>query len=120
LKLWATIAATGRDEFRARICRNRDHAAYFATQIRATPELELVADPELNIVTFRCLLGDDDLNGAIPTVVQRAGEVFLIGTRFANREVLRVCFMHFGTSDADVDRIIPAVLRAADELLAHR
>ncbi|MEO5840632.1 MAG: pyridoxal-dependent decarboxylase, partial [Acidimicrobiales bacterium] len=119
LKLWATIAATGRDELRTRICRNRDHAAYFASQVRATPELELVAEPELNIVAFRCVLGDDDLNRAIPAVVQRAGEVFIIGTRFADREVLRACFMHFDTTIADVDRIIPAVLRAVDELLAR-
>ncbi|MEO8697850.1 MAG: aminotransferase class V-fold PLP-dependent enzyme [Acidimicrobiales bacterium] len=119
LKLWATIAATGRGEICARICRDRDHAARLATQIRTTPGLELVADPELNIVTFRCRLGGDDLNRSIPAVVQRSGEVFIIGTRFADREVLRACFMHFGTTDADVDRIIPATLRAADELLAR-
>jgi glutamate/tyrosine decarboxylase-like PLP-dependent enzyme len=120
LKLWATIAATGRDEFRARIRRNRDQAARLAAQINATSEFELVVDPELNIVTFRCRLGDDDFNRAIPEVVQRAGEVFIIGTRFADREVLRACFMHFATTDVDVDRVVPAVLSAAEGLLARR
>ena len=120
LKLWATLAATGRDEIRARICRNRDQATKLAAQIRATPQLELVAVPELNIVAFRHLAGDDDLNRAIPAAVQRAGDVFVIGTRVGAREVLRACFMHFSTTDDDVDRIVPAVLRAADELLARR
>ena len=89
LKLWATLAATGRDEIRARICRNRDQAAYLAAQIRATPRLELVADPELNIVPFRYGPGDDELNRAIPAAVQQAGDVFLIGTRVGEREVPR-------------------------------
>ncbi|HUP75432.1 MAG TPA: aminotransferase class V-fold PLP-dependent enzyme [Acidimicrobiales bacterium] len=120
LKLWATLAATGRDEFRARISRNRDQATNLAAQIRVTPQLALVTDPELNIVTFRYVQGDDDLNRAIPAAVQRAGDVFLIGTRVGGREALRACFMHFDTSDHDVDRIIPAVIRAADELLARR
>ena len=119
LKLWATLAATGRDEITARICRNRDQATKLAAQIRATPQLELLAEPEVNIVTFRYINGDDDLNRAIPTAVQRAGDVFLIGARVGEKEALRACFMHFGTSNDDVDRIIPAVLRAADELLAH-
>ena len=120
LKLWATIAATGSEELCRRISRNRDQATRLAAQIRATPELELVADPEINIVTFRCVLGNDDLNRAIAVAVQRAGDVFLIGARVGGREVLRACFMHYGTSDTDVDRIIPAVLRAADEVLARR
>jgi glutamate/tyrosine decarboxylase-like PLP-dependent enzyme len=120
LKLWATLAATGRDEVRARICRNRDQALRLATQIRASSVLELVADPEMNIVTFRYVPGDDDLNRAIAVAVQRAGDVFLIGARVGGREVLRACFMHYGTSDTDVDRIIPAVLRAADDVLARR
>jgi glutamate/tyrosine decarboxylase-like PLP-dependent enzyme len=119
LKLWATLAATGRDEIRARICRNRDQAARLAAQIRVTPQLALVADPELNIVAFRYVEGDDDLNRAIPAAMQREGEVFLIGTRIGEREALRACFMHFDTTAHDVDRIIPAVFRAADELLAR-
>ena len=120
LKLWATIAATGREELCRRISRNRDHAARLAAQIRATPDLELVVDPELNIVAFRCVLGDDDLNRAVAVAVQREGDVFLIGARVGEQEVLRACFMHFASSDDDVDRIIPAVLRAADEELANR
>ncbi|MEO8697169.1 MAG: hypothetical protein ABI658_26920 [Acidimicrobiales bacterium] len=64
------------------------------------------------------MLGGEDLSRAIPAAVQRAGDVFLFGTRVGDREVLRACFMHFDTSDHDVDRIIPAVLKANDELRA--
>jgi glutamate/tyrosine decarboxylase-like PLP-dependent enzyme len=116
LKLWATMAGIGRAELARRVGRNIDHAERLAAQIRATPGLQLAADPELNIVTFRHEDGDDELNAAIPIALQRAGEVFLTGTRVDGREVMRACFMHHGTTDADVDRIVPVVLRAAGEV----
>jgi glutamate/tyrosine decarboxylase-like PLP-dependent enzyme len=113
LKLWATIAGAGRDELAARIGRNIDQAARLAAHVRATPELELMAEPELSVVTFRCLLGDDDLNRALPASVQHAGDVFVTGARVDGREAVRACFMHHGTTDDDVDRIVPAVLAEA-------
>lgn len=64
LKLWATIAGIGRAELTRRVRRNIDHADRLAEQIRATLELELAAEPELNIVAFRHRAGDEDLNSA--------------------------------------------------------
>jgi glutamate/tyrosine decarboxylase-like PLP-dependent enzyme len=112
LKLWATIAGVGRAGLVERIARNIDQAQRLAAQIDATPELELAADPELSVVAFRHT-GGDDLNRAIPAVVQRDGAVFLTGARVDGSEVIRACFMHHGTTDDDVDRIVPAVLAAA-------
>jgi glutamate/tyrosine decarboxylase-like PLP-dependent enzyme len=117
LKLWATIAGTGRDELAARIGRNIDHAARLAAHVRATPELELMAEPELDVVAFRCLLGGDDVNRALPLAVQHAGDVFVTGARVDGREVVRACFMHHATTDDDVDRIVPAVLAEARRLV---
>lgn len=51
-----------------------------------------------------------------PIALQQADEVFLIGTRVNQREAMRACFMHYGTTDDDVDQIVPAVLRAAKDL----
>lgn len=119
LKLWATIAGIGRAELAALVCRNRDQAMRLAAQIVATEELELAAQPELNIVTFRFRRGGDDLNASIPGIVQLAGDVFLIGTRVHGSEAIRACFMHHETTDADVDRIVPAVLDARRDLEAQ-
>ncbi len=113
LKLWMTIAATGRRELAARVAHTNALARRLADHVRATPELELVADPIINIVTFRYAAGDDEANKAIPVAVQREGDVFLIASRLDGREVIRACFMHHGTTEADVDAIVPAVLRAA-------
>jgi glutamate/tyrosine decarboxylase-like PLP-dependent enzyme len=67
----------------------------------------------LNVVTFRHRESDDDTNQRIPLIVQQAGDVFLTGTRVDGREAIRAAFMHYDTSDRDVDRIVPAVLAAA-------
>lgn len=114
LKLWATIAVAGRDEIVARVTRNNAQARRLAEQVRATPELELAADPVTNVVAFRHRGADDAGNREIALRVQSQGDVFLISSKVAGREVIRACFMHFGTTDADVDRIVPAVLAAAD------
>jgi glutamate/tyrosine decarboxylase-like PLP-dependent enzyme len=115
LKLWATLAGVGRDGIVARITRNVDHASRLADQIESSDDLELVAEPTLNVVAFRHA-GGDEVNRAIPGVVQSAGDVFLRGTVVHGAEALRACFMHHATTTDDVDRIVPAVLRAAHEL----
>ena len=116
LKLWATLAGTGRTELAERIARNRDQARRFAAQVRVTPELELAATPELNIVTFRCVLGGDDLNRAIPVIAKRRRRIPHWRSRRRHRSPPRG-FMHFATDESDVDQIIPAVLAAAMDLL---
>ncbi len=115
LKLWATLAGTGRDELATRIARNIDHALRLADQIKRNDDLELLVPPDLNVVAFRHVAGDD-VNRAIPGLVQSAGDVYLRGTVLNGREALRVCFMHYGTTTDDVDCILPAVLRAASQL----
>lgn len=115
LKLWATLAGAGRDELARRITRNIDHAVRLASQIERHDKLELIAPPDLNVVAFRHA-GGDDANRAIPALIQSAGDIYLRGTILQGREALRVCFMHYGTSADDVDRIIPAVLDAASQL----
>jgi glutamate/tyrosine decarboxylase-like PLP-dependent enzyme len=116
LKLWATLAGVGRHGLAARIRRNIDHAVRLADQIASSDELELVVAPTLNVVGFRHT-GGDDVNRAIPDVVQTAGDLYLRGTVVHGSEALRACFMHPATTADDVDHIVPAVLRAAHEVM---
>jgi glutamate/tyrosine decarboxylase-like PLP-dependent enzyme len=116
LKLWATLAGEGRDGLTQHVTRNVAHAERLARHVDATPGLTLTAWPELNVVTFRYGAGDDALNRQIPALVQRAGSVFVTGARVDDREVVRACFMHPHTTDADIDRIVPEVMRAAETL----
>ena len=115
LKLWATLAGVGRDGIATRITRNIDHALRLADQIVASDDLELVAEPTLNVVAFRHT-GGNGVNRAVPGLIQAAGDIYLRGTVVHGAEALRACFMHHATTDDDVDHIVPAVLRAAHQL----
>ena len=116
LKLWATLAGVGRDGIATRITRNIDQAVRLADQIERSDDLELVAEPTLNVVAFRHT-GGDDVNSAIPGVIQAAGAIYVRGTVVHGAEALRACFMHHATTADDVDHIVPAVLRAACEVM---
>jgi aromatic-L-amino-acid decarboxylase len=115
LKLWMTLAAAGRDALAARITRSVALARRLADRVAAAPELELLAEPVVNVVAFRVREADEATNHAIPLRLQAGGEVFLTGARVAGREAIRACVMHGGTTEADIDRIVPAVLVAASE-----
>ena len=106
LERWATLAGVGRDGIASRITRNIDHALRLADQIVASDDLELVAEPTLNVVAFRHT-GGDDVNRAIPGLIQAAGDIYLRGTVVHGAEALRACFMHHATTSDDVDRIVP-------------
>lgn len=112
LKLWATVAGAGRIELAARIARANDRAERLADRVEASPDLEVLVPPVLNVVAFRHR-GGDELNRAIPSALDREGAIFLRGTVVEGVEALRACVMHHGTTEADVDEIVPAVLRAA-------
>lgn len=119
LKLWATIAGTGRVEITRRITASIDLATRLAEQVDASSELEVIVTPVLNVVTFSHR-GGDDINRAIPAALDSLGDVFLRGTVVRGQEVLRACFMHPETTAGDVDRIVPAVLHAAGKLRTFR
>src|SRR5271170_1087507 len=53
LKTWATLKVYGTNAIGAVISRTCELARYLECQIAATPELELMAPVELNIVCFR-------------------------------------------------------------------
>src|SRR5438128_677238 len=53
LAVWATLAAYGRQGYRAMIERHVAPATRRADQIRASSDFELLAEPRLNVVCFR-------------------------------------------------------------------
>ncbi|HEV3399390.1 MAG TPA: pyridoxal-dependent decarboxylase, partial [Actinomycetes bacterium] len=53
LPIWATLAAYGRDGYRALVERHCDLAAHLAAAVDAAPDLERLAEVPLNVVCFR-------------------------------------------------------------------
>ncbi|MBV9317698.1 MAG: aminotransferase class V-fold PLP-dependent enzyme [Gammaproteobacteria bacterium] len=124
LKLWLSVRYHGLQAFRRAIRDDLQHAQLLAQQITATSRLELAAPVSLSAVCFRYCgpaagLDGDQLNAAILKRVIERGGVYLSNATLRGRFVLRACFVNHRTTEADVARVVPEVLAAADEALAH-
>ena len=113
---WATLAAYGRDGVRRLVEHNLDLAQHLARGVDAAPDLERLAEVQLNIVPFRYNPGGvdeaalDDLNRRLGEAVLEDGR-FLIGTsKLAGRTIFRPAFSNWRTRNEDVDELV-TVLR---------
>jgi aromatic-L-amino-acid/L-tryptophan decarboxylase len=122
LKTWATIAARGRDGIVDQVIHANALARELAALINQEPSLELAAAPETSIVAFRARPpgcppdGLDAVNRALPEAVQARGRAFLTGTVYDERETLRACILHPGTTNADLATLVAEVIATAAEL----
>jgi aromatic-L-amino-acid decarboxylase len=102
LKLWFVLRACGREGIRAIL---RDHlrwAARLADRIRAHPDFELIAEPRFSLVCFR-LRGSDEANHRLVDRVNATGKLFVSGTQYRDRYVIRLAVGNVATTEADVD-----------------
>jgi len=120
--VWATLKAYGRAGHRRIVEHCLDIAQHFADIVRATPKLELMNDPKLNIVAFRYNpggMGDeelDDLNSRLGQAVIDDGR-FLVGTsRLGARTIFRPAFSNWRTRLADVQELARVVVEIGDSL----
>lgn len=128
LKAWATLMHLGRAGLRAKIARNNDLARRLESAIEAAPDLELLAPASLSIVCFRFApaswTGDetalDALNEAITERVNADGEIYLTPTTLGGRRILRVCIIHYATTEADIDLLVQRVRETGSRLAARR
>src|SRR3954469_9831355 len=116
LKLWISLRYFGVAAFRAAIDRCLDLAAEAQRQIEASPELELMTDASLGIVTFRRHPGGvdneallDRMNAGLAEQIQQQGDVFVSTARVRGRLVLRLCILNHSTSQAEADRALELV-----------
>ncbi|MGI9204356.1 MAG: pyridoxal phosphate-dependent decarboxylase family protein [Woeseiaceae bacterium] len=117
--VWATLKAYGREGQRRIVEHCLDIAAYFADRVRATEGLELLNDPQLNIVAFRFNPGGlsdeqlDELNEKLGEAVIADGR-FLVGTsKMGARTIFRPAFSNWRTRQQDVDEFADVVLELA-------
>lgn len=127
LKAWATLMHLGRAGLREKISRNNAVAHHLLRAIESAPDLELVAPAPLSIVCFRFAPpgwpGDaaalDALNKAINDRINADGDLFFTPTILEGRYALRVCIIHYGTSEADVEHLAARVRSLGKELMAQ-
>jgi len=101
-----------------------DLAQHFAAQVDRIAQLELMNDPQLNIVAFRYNPGDlsdeelDELNDKLGEAVLADGR-FLVGTsKIGPRTVFRPAFSNWRTRFSDVEEFADVTLQLGRNLVA--
>jgi glutamate/tyrosine decarboxylase-like PLP-dependent enzyme len=122
LKLWLTLGHYATDYLGGLIDLQIERAKRLAERIAATPGLELIAEPDLNIVCFRVLPEGSDgsdgerldrLQAQVQREVAHRGHGWLSMPSYQGRRVLRAVILHPRCDDATLDRLLTDVLEAA-------
>ncbi len=122
LKVWMTVRVYGSARLGAMIEATCAVAERIAERVRNEPELELLAAVTLNIVCFRFVASDgdlDELNTNIVADLQESGLAAPSTTTLHGRLAIRAAIVNHRTRSADADALIEGVL-ATGRRLASR
>ena len=87
-------------------------ARHLASRVEETPELELMAPVELNIVCFRYRCEDADrVNDELVIALQESGVVAPSATRLNDRVAIRAALFNHRTRREDVEALVREVVR---------
>jgi glutamate/tyrosine decarboxylase-like PLP-dependent enzyme len=115
LKAWFTLKVYGTDHLGAIIEQTCALAQYLKARVEASPELELMAPVNLNIVCFRLRGADPDaLNRAVVEELQVAGLAAPSTTTLNGHLVIRAAIVNHRTQPRDIDTLVEAVLARAE------
>ncbi len=121
LKAWMSLKAYGVKRFSDLIEQNVEQAQYLAGLVRATPDLELLADVPLNIVCFRYVVEDEGranvVNEEILLQIQEQGIAVPSSTVLNGQFCLRVCIVNHRTRREDLAAFVTAVKRIGREIV---
>ncbi len=115
LPIWATLAAYGRNGYRALVERHCDLAQHLAALVDAAPDMERLADVPLNVVCFRYHppgLSETELdavNGRLGEALLDDGRVFAGTTVYDGHVALRPAISNWCTTAADLDLLVDVV-----------
>ncbi len=113
LKTWFTFKVYGTEAIGSAVSRTCALARYLEQRIANTPELELLAPVELNIICFRYRADDSDrVNARIVVELQESGSVAPSTTIIDGRLAIRAAIVNHRTGQDEVDRLL-------DRTLAH-
>jgi glutamate/tyrosine decarboxylase-like PLP-dependent enzyme len=111
LKTWFTLKVYGTKSLGNAMSRSCDLARHLESRIARTPELELLAPVELNIVCFRYRSDDSDrVNAGIVVNLQEAGRVAPSTTIIDGKLAIRAAIVNHRTSQTEIDKLIEQTL----------
>ena len=127
LKVWLALQQIGRDGYVQLLSDDIRLSQELFERIPQHGELEAMTQ-SLSIATFRFVPSDlrnrsdqtehylNDLNSELLTRLQSSGEAYVSNAMIDGRFALRACIVNFRTSLADVDALLPIVVRIGREV----
>jgi aromatic-L-amino-acid/L-tryptophan decarboxylase len=124
LKLWLAFRTHGAAAFRSAIGEDIRLARHLAARVRASPELDLLEDPQLSIVCFRHVppgIGDVDAHNAeLVRAIQRDARCYVSPGDVDGVTYLRPCIVNYRSTEADVDALVDVALELGRKLADDR
>jgi glutamate/tyrosine decarboxylase-like PLP-dependent enzyme len=107
LKTWFTLKVYGTRALGAMISHTCALARYLESRVAATPELELLAPVELNVVCFRYRSEDAQrINPRIVIELQESGVAAPSTTTLDGRLAIRAAIVNHRTGEREIDRLV--------------
>ncbi len=111
LKTWFTLVCYGTEQLGAMISHSCALAQYLAKRIQSTPELELMAAVELNIVCYRFRsIKANEINDEIVVLLHESGLAVPSVSTLNGHTVIRAALVNHRTQRADIDTLLTATL----------
>jgi glutamate/tyrosine decarboxylase-like PLP-dependent enzyme len=126
LKLWMTLRYYGARRLAAAIAHDIAMAEHMGARVRASDDLELVAEPSLSICCFRhappgmANTALNEHNERLLTALHRDGRAYLSNAVVDGRFALRACITNFRTTRDDIDRTLTLVRELGDRVAPQR
>jgi aromatic-L-amino-acid decarboxylase len=115
LKTWFTLKTYGTEKLGAMMARTCTLARYLESEVLATPQLELLAPVQLNIVCFRYRSIDADrINAEIVADLHESGIAAPSTTKIGGQIAIRAAIVNHRTDVRDIDALVAATLRLGD------
>jgi aromatic-L-amino-acid/L-tryptophan decarboxylase len=125
LSAWLPLKLHGARVFRAALEEKLALARHAAVEIAGIPGLELVNEPELSLFAFRMTMegmegeAADRINRRLIERINGRRRVFLTGTVFGGRFVLRLCVLSFRTHRDRLEMALADIRAAVAEVRAE-
>jgi L-2,4-diaminobutyrate decarboxylase len=102
LPFWFTLAVHGTDAFAAAVERTLAVTRAGAEEIAARPELELVVEPELSVLAFRCLGWEPGDYARWAADLRASGTAFVLPTTHEGETIVRLALVNPRTTLQDL------------------
>jgi glutamate/tyrosine decarboxylase-like PLP-dependent enzyme len=116
--VYATLRSLGRSGVAALVERTVTHAQRFARALEASDRAQIVNDVVSNQVLVRWPAPDGDHGrraDAVMAGIRAEGLAFFSGTTYRGERLMRISVSDWATDTDDVDRVVEALLRHAEQ-----